>query len=109
MRFAGLAVLAMGLGGCVTTASNEEKEATMKAEIACFRAAAERLDDGKSDPLTIGIAMQTACTPEIKRTHETFGRGLPLGAYQRFEEKSKTTEIEMATTVVLQRRKSSGG
>ncbi|GEM_PF-3808203 len=105
---AGAVLLACAaLGACVptTTSTDAEQKVATGNLIACFQAAARRLDDGRSDALTIAIAMQGPCSGPRQQVKEVYGAGLPLQARLTLNDNMDAKTIETATTIVMEERR----
>src|SRR5208283_4752148 len=53
-----------------------EQDASTRAYILCLMQAAKRLDDHKSDAVTIAQAVLSACSVEFRQVVEVYSRGL---------------------------------
>jgi hypothetical protein len=90
------------LGGCAS--SPAEKAAATDRYIACLFGAADRLDDRKSDALTVAVGILPLCEQSWNAMNETEGQGMPLEAYYSFKNKMMVRRLETATAVVMQNR-----
>jgi hypothetical protein len=84
-----------------------EERAVFSSYRACLFDAARRLDDGKSDALTIAAAVVPACGAEREKAQALYGRGLPLPAQIRYRQQLRDhpeADLELATGIVLEVR-----
>jgi hypothetical protein len=93
------------LGGCVTAASEDQKTAAQRASIECMMRAANSLDDGISDALSVAVAVRGACKVEERRSVEVAGAGMTFPAYQGFQRNIEPYLMQSATTIVMEQRK----
>lgn len=99
------------LSGCLSDQqpSEEEKQQAMNDYIHCLHTAAAKMDDGKSDALTIAVAIKPFCAAEFARSVKLSGSGMSPYARSLFEQRVQTTQIELGTTAVLDHRKDAAG
>jgi hypothetical protein len=70
----------------------------------CLGQAAERLDDGKSDAATVGLAIEPVCAGQFYQLEALNGQGLNPAAYNLYLEKARPRALEFATGMVLRVR-----
>jgi hypothetical protein len=87
------------------TATEDEKSAAVAAYNNCLYVAAQRLDDGVSDPGTIGRAIASLCRPELDASVEVFTRGTNSQVRGMFYERRIAEENDSATLAVLRLRR----
>lgn len=100
-----LAVAVLALAGCVSATENTAvRDAAIKDYAACNFAASMRVANQPSDPLSLGIAAASMCSPEKLRYGETasakFGPGFALDAMDSLE---RTAVKDNAATIVKYR------
>lgn len=102
-------VAAIALNGCVSAPkfSDEEKTAAGIKYKSCLYATALRMDDGRSDAGTIGLAAVPQCDQEFQQwlNMTLAGVGDPVTA-EIVRHKMELVELETATAAVLEERKS---
>jgi single-stranded DNA-binding protein len=102
-------ILFLMLAGCLPEqqelASEEAKQKAMKDYIGCLEAAAAKMDDGKSDAMTVATAIKPLCAGEFAQSVKLSGSGLSPYARNLFEEKVQANQLELATTAVLDHRR----
>lgn len=110
-QFTSLLILASAL--LLTACENEaqpsyteaEKDAAMREYTSCLKDAADRLDDGISDPLNVAVAVASMCKSEFTRSSQ-MATELNPRAFQIFLTRyGQQSQIESASTIVLLRRK----
>jgi hypothetical protein len=72
----------------------------------CLRAAARKLDDGRSEASTIALGLRPSCAGEFARSRDVFGRNLNPTAREIYDQKDQAAFIQVATSVVLEERTS---
>jgi hypothetical protein len=70
----------------------------------CLGQAAERLDDGRSDAATVGLAIEPLCAAQFAQLQALNGQGLNPAAYELYVAKSRPRALEFATGMVLRVR-----
>jgi hypothetical protein len=97
------------LTGCMSNqgeaASEEAKTQAMNAYLACLHKAAPKMDDGKSDAMSVALAIKPLCAGEFARSVKLSGSDLAPYARNLFEKGAREKELELATMVVLDERK----
>ena len=91
--------------GVARLASEEPKQKAMKDYMGCLEAAAAKMDDGKSDAMTVAMAIKPLCAGEFAQSVKLSGSGLSPYARNLFEEKVQANQLELATTAVLDHRR----
>lgn len=103
MKLAGTLIFALLVGGCVT--NNEDDMAYLAPWSDCIRAAAARLDDGKSDPTSIALGITSACAAQYNTFREHMvGKNITQNGQAAARIMARDMEIRLATTAVLYQR-----
>jgi hypothetical protein len=87
------------------TATEEEKSTAKTAYYNCLYVAAQELDDGVSDPGTIGGAIASLCRPELDAAVDVFARGSNSRVRAMLYERRIADENDSATLAVLKLRR----
>ena len=101
MRVAALIFLGLWLVGCVT-ANEPELAAVRSAWGDCVATAVRRLDDGKSDPLSIAVGVSPQCAVQYEALTE-----MMLAPYtteegrENIRQGMKDNEIKLITSAIL--------
>ncbi|QND47692.1 hypothetical protein HB780_18630 [Rhizobium lusitanum] len=98
------------LVGCVASNPAQSKgaqEAATREWIACIRAAVKEVDDGKSDPMTVAIAVQPSCNRQKVAVDAAFEPPLTYEQHVRFQQNIEQKNIQNTAFIVLQQRKGS--
>ena len=101
----------MLLTGCVAAvpaATEQEKTDALRAYISCLHNAARKMDDGKSDAVTIAIGIKSICAGEFARSVRITAQGKNPQVQRMIAERLEGHQIEIATTAVLDERKAQG-
>jgi hypothetical protein len=94
------AVVFLMLTGCLSNPVSEEaKQQAMKAYMDCLQAAAAKMDDGKSDAMTIAMAIKPLCAGEFGQSVKLSGSGLSPYARNLFEERVKASQLELVDRI----------
>ena len=98
--------LVMLLAGCETKpqappATSEDREQALNA---CLRAAARKLDDGRSEASTVALALRPSCTAEFARSRDIYARSISSQASQMYHKMDDQTFKRAATNAVLEER-----
>jgi hypothetical protein len=72
--------------------------------IECLHNAARKTDDGRSDAITIAMAIKSQCVGEFARSTETYSQGMNPQARRMFEDRVESRQLELATMAVLDER-----
>lgn len=98
--------LALGLTGCVQQGATEaEKRATLHAWISCVRQAADQLDDGRSDPVSIAFGIEPVCAGLYGQFTEAVVASVTTeDAMSDLRRLYASQELPLIATVVLIRR-----
>jgi hypothetical protein len=89
-------------------ATESEKSDAGKAYIACLHKAARRMDDGKSDAMSVALAIKPICAAEFRTLLKLHVQGAPyldVDARKRVEDSMEPRQLEWGTTAVLDERK----
>jgi hypothetical protein len=97
-------MLTGGLSNQQESVSEEGKQQAMKAYMDCLHAAAAKMDDGKSDAMTVAMAIKPLCAGEFARSVKLSGSGLSPYARNLFEERVQASQLELGATAVLDQR-----
>jgi hypothetical protein len=95
--------LALGLMGCVQQGVTDgEKHATLSAWVSCVRHAANQLDDGKSDPVSVAFGIEPVCAGLYGQFTEAsvVSEDTP-GAMSDLRRRYASQELPLITTIVL--------
>jgi hypothetical protein len=103
-----LVIVALTLTGCASRfASDSERDAAIQPWKDCVDHAVERLDDGKSDPLSIAYGVQPACSFESAQVEHMMDKGMTSVQTLMY---AQTTwhehELKLITSAVLTYRAS---
>lgn len=92
--------------GCVQQgATDAEKHATLRAWVSCIRHAADQLDDGRSDPVSIAFGIEPVCAGLYGQfTEAIVASEKTEDAMSDLRKLYATQELPLITTVVLIRR-----
>lgn len=93
-------------------ATQQEKDAALEDYFKCFVVAAGRLDDGKSDAMTVAVAVKSICTNQINAFRYVNGidilltkvRMLKPDKYKEAEQKADQQDTASAIEAVLRWR-----
>lgn len=97
---------ALILAAAVPVASDEEKSAASKAYVGCLAVQARRLDDGTSDPISIGKVMLSLCDSEVSKVADVATRGVKRsGRVRAYMIEDMRADYTTAAIMVLQLRK----
>lgn len=99
---AGLLLTACADGGGV---SPQDKNTAARAVYSCLSTSVAQLDDGYSDASTIGVAALGTCRNELVAEFDAEGAVDSAGQAESF---SRAQGVRIATTLVLQHRRSMG-
>lgn len=87
-------------------ASADEKQAANLAYTACLYSAAERLDDGTSDAISIAMLIMPICETELDQVADTLVKGVKRPErVKRYLLENLRTSPDVAGQVVLTLRK----
>lgn len=101
-----IAVLALTLAGC-TYATDAEIKAADKPWSDCVLREVARLDDGKSDPLTIAYGVEPACASLYAALTQTMQKGMITENAQIYMQRNmRDNELKLITSAVLNYRAS---
>ena len=95
------------LSACSTTppATESEKNAALMAYLTCLHNAARKMDDGRSDAMSVALAIKPPCAAEFRTSVKVRGRDMNREAFSMFEDRMEPKQLELATTAVLDERK----
>ena len=96
------------LPACSTTpppATESEKNAALMAYLTCLHDAARKMDDGKSDAMSVALTIKPLCAGEFRTVVKVRGRDMNREAFGMFEDRMEPKQLELATTAVLDERK----
>lgn len=97
--------LTLSLTGCV--ADESAKKAAQDAYADCTMAAVKRLDDGRSDPASIGMGVAGACAGQYAALSNQLQTGFVTErGRESVRDTMQTNEVRMATNAVLNYRAS---
>lgn len=100
-----VALLAVSAAGCLTTGPSEEERRQLGlAYIGCMRGAARELDDGRSDLLTVALAVKAKCGPEWLAYTRSESAGLTQYHAARFLIDQDTRRLDDAAQEVATER-----
>lgn len=106
MRAVILILMTMPLAGCLTTSNSDVSPARI-AWGDCVWAAVGRLDDGKSDPVSIATGISPVCAVQYQHlTDLMVDRDFisTTGAREDMRERMKDAEIKLITAAILTHR-----
>ena len=87
-------------------ATESQKSYASEAYLICLHDAARRMDDGKSDAVSVALAIKPMCAAEFRTVVELNGQDAPNPvARKMFEDRMEPRQLELATTAVLDDRK----
>jgi hypothetical protein len=89
-------------------ATEQEKSDAMGAYISCLHSAARKIDDGKSDAMSVALALKPLCVAEFRKSITTHSQGMNPEARRMFEDRIEARQLAFCTTVVLEERKMRG-
>lgn len=102
-------IMFLVLTGCLSnqqeSVSEEAKQQAMKAYMDCLHAAAAKMDDGKSDAMTVAMAIKPLCAGEFAQSVKLSGSDLSPYARNLFEQRVQGSQIELGVVAVLDQRK----
>ena len=102
-------MLSCGLVRSTALAVNlDEKSDAMRAYISCLHSAPRKIDDGKSDAMSVALALKPLCVAEFTKSVKIQGQGMNPQARRMFEDRVAARQLEIGTTAVLEERKSRG-
>jgi hypothetical protein len=103
-----LPIIALTLAGCASHATLVEREKTAEQPWhECVVRAIERLDDGKSDPLSISYGIEPVCSAESARLAKTLIERMATADGQRYSRaRWKHEESKLIVNAVLNHRAS---
>jgi hypothetical protein len=95
--------LALGLVGCVQRGATEaEKHATLNAWVSCVRHAADQLDDGRSDPVSVAFGIEPLCAGLYGQfTEANVAAEATEAAMSDLRRRYASQELPLITTVIL--------
>lgn len=100
---------ATSLAGCNTatgpSALTPEQQAALTPWVQCLAREAARLDDGFSDPLAIGVAVEGACAAEQQRSDDAMSAGQGVVYRNEFQATTDRGALQLAVEAVLLHRK----
>lgn len=108
MRFSGVLMrkisfifIAISLSGCAT-ANDPDTVAATNAWSNCVADAVKRLDDRKSDPVSIATGISPQCAAQYRAlTDRMVGQFITEGGRENMRQKMKEDEIKEITSAVL--------
>jgi len=108
--------LAFGVAACMgqvrTAASlpdpvpSEVQDALRQVYVDCLLDAAERLDDGKENPIKLTLEIEPLCNREFNDYAESLSRGFEYLGRHSVRDELQTNREPFITSVVLQERRS---
>jgi hypothetical protein len=104
MRRIGLILIFLSLPFISSCVSQQQKDDSQRAYFDCLRKAAAGIDDGKSDALTVAVAIRPMCYSEYRTSVDNYTLGMMAAGSQRFEERIEQKRIEWETNIVMQNR-----
>lgn len=100
-----VALCALTLSGCAT-ATSDEKSAFTAAYIACLRATANRLDDGRSDPTSVAIATRAPCAAQEREMTDAYTPVIyQRDIQERADARMSANNAQLAVTIVMEERR----
>jgi hypothetical protein len=92
--------LALLLGGCLTT---EAEKSSAKVEYSsCIMAAVARLDDGKSDPVSIAYGVSGQCSVQYNKLSDAMiGDMITENGQAYMRDQMRNNELKLASSAVL--------
>lgn len=97
-----LALWVLLLAGCATAA---DKDAARNAWADCIARAVDRLDDGRTDPVSIAVGVAPQCAGQYQRFSEMMiAENITEGGQANMRRQMRDGEIKLVTSAVLTRR-----
>jgi hypothetical protein len=100
--------LGFGLAGCANVTLSEltdQNKALNTTWSDCVRQAVGRLDDGKSDPVSIAYGVAPQCAAQYQAlTEESVNKYITEGVRANMRQVMKENEIKLITSAILTRR-----
>lgn len=101
-RTAFAAVLAGMLGGCATAA---DKDSVRRAWGDCVAREVDRLDDGRTDPVSVAVGVAPQCAAQYQRLSDAMiSENVTRAGQDNMRRQMRDGEIKMITSAVLTRR-----
>jgi len=97
-------IMIITLSGCVPPAPKADVDAAMMTYVACLHSAAKQVDDGKSDAISVAVAIQPMCAQEFRQSVLLYGQGMSMRARLIYEQGMDGKQLEFATGAVLDER-----
>ena len=82
-----------------------ERDAATQTLLLCLKRSAKRLDDRKSDPMTVARGMLSACGMEFDQEVKIYSRYIDIEGEQKVAAAARQSSMDAAIQMILENRK----